>query len=81
MFFIITISLVLFLISVLLIIVVLFQNPRSEGGMMMGGDYAMKHVIGSANIPHILEKVTRFLVIVFFLLTLLLSNLVFQLAK
>ena len=69
------IGILLILVALLLILVVVLQNPKDEGGNIMSSNDAMKHLVGTAQVPHLLHKVTYWLFTAFALLTLCLSYL------
>ena len=75
MFGIIITGILLGLVAVLLTLVVILQNPKDEGGNILASNNSMKQLVGAAQMPHLLHKVTYGLFIVFVLLTLLMSYL------
>ena len=75
MFAIIVTGIVLGLISFLLILVVILQNPKDEGGNILASNNSMKQLVGAAEMPHLLHKVTYGLFILLVLFTLLMSYL------
>ncbi len=75
MFGIIITGILLGLVAVLLTLVVILQNPKDEGGNILASNNSMKQLVGAAQMPHLLQKVTYGLFIVFVLLTLLMSYL------
>ena len=71
------VGILLIIASILLIVFVLLQNPRSEGGgLVVSGDYSnVKQLVGIANLPSMLEKITKILAGGCALLTLLFTKL------
>jgi len=62
-------------VALLLIVVVLIQNPKDEGGSFLAENRGMSQIIGTSNLPTFLEYLTYFLMSVLVLLTILFSGL------
>ena len=65
----------LFIVAVLLIAVVLIQNPKNEGGSFLAENRGMKQLVGTSNLPTFLEYLTYFLMATLIVLTVTLSAL------
>ena len=75
MFFTICAGISLTIIAVALILIVLIQKPKGEGLTSLAEDSNMKQLVGVAQMPSLLEKITYSLLVLLFAFTLLFTYL------
>jgi len=75
MYLLIFVGILLSITALLLIVVVLIQNPKDEGGSFLAENRGMNQIIGTSNLPTFLEYLTYFLIGALIVLTVILSAL------